>query len=77
MQILKISESSFDEEKYLLRFFVDLRHKANAENPLESMGRLAALRWPEKLVMYDDGEWSELFPGMGPQDIHGKVVVYM
>ena len=61
---------------YCVDFSVGLRHKANAENSPESMGRLAALRWPEKLVMYDDGEWAELSPGTGSQDIHGKSIVH-
>ncbi len=47
---------------YCVDFSAGLRHKADAENPPETLGRLAALRWPEKRVMYDDGQWSVLIP---------------
>ena len=45
---------------YCVDFSVGLRHKCRVENWPENSFRLAALRWPEKQVMHDDGECTRL-----------------
>ena len=51
-----------NENIYCVDFSVGLRHKADAKNPPENLGKLAALRWPEEVVMFDDGKQSALIP---------------
>lgn len=45
---------------YCVDFSVGHRHKVRAGTSPEDIGRLAALRWPERVVMYDNGERSDL-----------------
>ncbi len=45
---------------YCVDFSVGLRQMAKAENQSEDIGRLAALRWPERVVIYDNGTRSNL-----------------
>jgi len=45
---------------YCVDFSVGHRHKARADSLSEKHFKLAALRWPEKCVMHDDGEWFAL-----------------
>lgn len=45
---------------YCVDFSVGLRHKAKAESQPEDIGLLAALRWPEQVVMYHNGKSSSL-----------------
>jgi len=53
-----------NDNVYCVDFSVGLRHKAKAENQSEDIGLLAALRWPEQVVMYHNGKSSRL----GDQD---------
>jgi len=48
---------------YCVDFSVGLRHKARADGWSEKQFKLAALRWPEKRVMHDDGDWYDLEEG--------------
>jgi len=45
---------------YCVDFSVGHRHKARAGGLSEKAFRLAALRWPEKRVVHDDGGWFEI-----------------
>ena len=40
---------------YGVDFSVGHKHKARADNSSKHMFKLAAVRWPERSVMYDDG----------------------
>jgi hypothetical protein len=45
---------------YCVDFSVGHRHRARANGLSEEHFKLAALRWPEKVVMHDDGKWFGL-----------------